>query len=40
VSAELAAELSTVAAWLGLESGVEVAGRGELSPALADALRR
>jgi hypothetical protein len=40
VSAELAAELSTVAAWLGLEGGVEVAGRGDLSPALTAALPR
>ena len=40
VSAELAAELSTVAGWLGLERGVAVAGRGDLSPALADALPR
>jgi len=40
VSAELGAELSTVAAWLGLEAGVEVAGRGDLAPALAAVLPR
>jgi len=40
VSAELAAELSTVAAWLGLEGGVVVAGRGDLAPALRAALPR
>ena len=38
VAAELAGELETCAAWLGLEGGVEVTGRGDLSPALADAL--
>jgi uncharacterized protein len=40
VSAELAAELSTVAAWIGLEGGVQVAGRGDLAPALAATLPR
>jgi uncharacterized protein len=40
VSAELAGELSTVAAWLGLEDGVRVAGRGDLAPALSSALPR
>jgi uncharacterized protein YcaQ len=38
VSAELAAELSTVARWLGLDGGVEVVGRGDLAPVLAAAL--
>ncbi len=37
-AAELAGELTTMAEWLGL-SGVEVAGRGDLAPALAAALR-
>jgi hypothetical protein len=40
VSAELAAELCTVAAWLGLDAGVAVAGRGDLAPALQAALPR
>lgn len=39
VAAELAAELRSVAGWLGLERGVEVAGRGDLAPALSAALR-
>jgi uncharacterized protein YcaQ len=38
VAAELAAELRTVAAWLGLERGVAVAGRGDLAPVLEAAL--
>jgi uncharacterized protein YcaQ len=38
VARELAEELSTLARWLGLEK-VKVAGRGELSGALSDALR-
>ncbi|HLI58074.1 MAG TPA: crosslink repair DNA glycosylase YcaQ family protein [Solirubrobacteraceae bacterium] len=38
VSAELAGELSSVAAWLALPGGVEVAGRGDLAPALGAAL--
>ncbi|HET9126164.1 MAG TPA: crosslink repair DNA glycosylase YcaQ family protein [Solirubrobacteraceae bacterium] len=40
VSAELAGELGTVAAWLGLSGGVEVADRGDLASALRDALGR
>jgi uncharacterized protein YcaQ len=39
VSAELAAELQTVAAWQGLPGGVAVARRGDLAPALAAAVR-
>jgi uncharacterized protein YcaQ len=39
VAVELAAELNTVAAWLGLENGVSVGPRGDLAPALAAALR-
>ncbi|MDW5595726.1 crosslink repair DNA glycosylase YcaQ family protein [Conexibacter stalactiti] len=38
VAAELAAELRSVAGWLGLERGVAVAGRGDLAPALEAAL--
>lgn len=38
VAAELAAELQTVAAWLGLEHGVAVGDRGDLAPALAAAV--
>jgi uncharacterized protein len=38
VATELAAELNVVAGWLGLEGGVAVAGRGDLSPALRGAL--
>jgi uncharacterized protein YcaQ len=34
VAAELANELRQVAAWLNLESGVEVRPNGDLSPAL------
>jgi uncharacterized protein YcaQ len=37
-AAELAAELVQLAGWLGLEQ-VQVAGGGDLSPALSDALR-
>lgn len=40
VSAELAVELSAVAAWLELAGGVAVAGRGDLAPALRAALAR
>ena len=40
MSAELAAELTTVAVWLGLDGGVVVAGRGDLAPALRAALPR
>ncbi len=38
VAPELAAELATTAAWLGLERGVAVGGRGDLAPALSAAL--
>ena len=38
VADELAGELRVTAAWLGLEGGVVVAGRGDLAPALGDAL--
>lgn len=34
VAAELAAELASMAAWLGLERGVESTGAGDLSPSL------
>ena len=34
VAAELAAELATMATWLGLDAGVELAGAGDLTPAL------
>ena len=37
VATELAAELRTVACWLGL-GGVHVAGRGDLAPVLASAV--
>jgi uncharacterized protein YcaQ len=40
VSADLAAELSAVAAWLALPGGVAVAGRGDLAPALRASLRK
>jgi uncharacterized protein YcaQ len=40
VSGELAGELGTVAAWLGLHGGVEVADRGDLASALRTALAR
>ncbi|HLY34304.1 MAG TPA: crosslink repair DNA glycosylase YcaQ family protein [Jatrophihabitantaceae bacterium] len=39
VAAELAAELATTAEWLGLHGGVEVMRRGDLAPALRDAVR-
>jgi uncharacterized protein YcaQ len=39
VAAELAAELASMAEWLGLDGGVDVIGRGDLAPALADAVR-
>lgn len=35
VATELFAELRLMASWLGLDDGVEVAGRGDLAPALA-----
>jgi uncharacterized protein YcaQ len=38
VACELALELRDCAAWLGLEGGVEVIGRGDLAPALASAV--
>jgi len=38
VAAELAAELVSMAEWLGLDAGVEVVGRGDLAPALAAAV--
>ena len=38
VAAELAAELASMAGWLGLDAGVEVVGRGDLAPALAAAV--
>lgn len=38
VAPELAAELALVAGWLGLENGVEVAGRGDLAAPLSGAL--
>jgi uncharacterized protein YcaQ len=38
VAAELAAELASMAEWLGLDAGVEVVGRGDLAPALAAAV--
>ena len=38
VAAELASELATTAAWLGLPGGVVVRPRGDLAPALADAM--
>jgi uncharacterized protein YcaQ len=39
VAAELAAELATTAAWLGLDGGVEVTRRGDLARELRDAVR-
>ncbi|MEP6851160.1 MAG: crosslink repair DNA glycosylase YcaQ family protein [bacterium] len=39
VAAELAAELFSAAGWLGLDAGVEVAGRGDLAAELAVAVR-
>ncbi|MBV9823917.1 MAG: winged helix DNA-binding domain-containing protein, partial [Actinobacteria bacterium] len=39
VAPELAAELAELAKWLDLD-GVQVTGRGDLAPALADALNR
>jgi uncharacterized protein YcaQ len=39
VAAELAEELRSMAGWLGLEAGLDVAGRGDLAPALLRALR-
>jgi uncharacterized protein len=38
VAAELAAELASMAQWLGLDGGISVAARGDLSPALARAV--
>ena len=38
VAAELASELATTAGWLGLPGGVVVRPRGDLAPALADAM--
>jgi hypothetical protein len=38
VASELAAELGLMAAWLGLDGGVEVVGRGDLAPDLARAV--
>jgi uncharacterized protein len=38
VAAELAAELASMAQWLGLGGGISVAARGDLSPALARAV--
>jgi uncharacterized protein YcaQ len=40
VAAELAEELAVVAAWLGLEGGVEVKPNGDLAPPLKSAVRR
>jgi hypothetical protein len=40
VAEELAAELGSMAGWLGLDRGVQVVGVGDLSPALGPALRR
>ena len=39
VAAELAAELASMAEWLGLDAGVDVVGRGDLAPPLAAAVR-
>ena len=39
VADELAAELGSMAQWLGLDAGIEVAGRGDLSAALSSAVR-
>jgi uncharacterized protein len=38
VAAELAAELTSMAQWLGLDGGISVAARGDLAPALARAV--
>jgi uncharacterized protein len=38
VAAELAVELASMAQWLGLDGGISVAARGDLSPALARAV--
>ncbi len=38
VAGELAAELTSMAQWLGLDAGISVAGRGDLAPALARAI--
>jgi uncharacterized protein YcaQ len=38
VAAELAAELASMAGWLGLDAGVDVVGRGDLAPALRAAV--
>jgi len=38
VASEMAAELVEMATWLGLDHGVDVAGRGDLAPALASAV--
>jgi uncharacterized protein YcaQ len=38
VADELAAELASMANWLGLDAGIEVASRGDLAPALAGAV--
>lgn len=38
VTTELTAELASMAEWLGLDAGIEVAGRGDLAPALRRAV--
>ena len=38
IADELAAELGVMAAWLGLDAGIEVAARGDLAPALKRAV--
>jgi uncharacterized protein len=38
VAGELAAELASMAQWLGLDAGISVAGRGDLAPALSRAV--
>ncbi len=38
VAAELAEELTSMARWLGLDAGIEVAARGDLAPALQRAV--
>jgi uncharacterized protein len=40
VASELAAELASMAAWLGLAAGVVVVGRGDLAPALTRVVSR